>query len=48
LLHPQLINLESPKYLRNRIIAEYPDHYFIKLPDNIAQYTTADGVHLTI
>lgn len=46
-VNPKLVNLSRANQNRNRIIVEFPDHDFIKLPPNTNLYTTVDGVHLT-
>ena len=46
-VHPHLTMMNKAVYIRNRIITEYPENKFIQLPDNIVDYTTSDGLHLT-
>lgn len=46
-IHPYLIKLDQATYLRNKIKKVYPHHEFIELPNNIEDYKTTDGHHLT-
>lgn len=46
-INPKLVYLNKSNYIRDRVIAEYPDHDFIKIPENFKSYKTTDGVHLT-
>ncbi|MBT31366.1 MAG: hypothetical protein CMO01_17060 [Thalassobius sp.] len=45
-VNPELVELRRASYLRNRIIKDFPDNNFIRLPDNINSYETEDGIHL--
>jgi len=46
-VNPELIELSRAKYLRNRVINDYPKNHFIKLPIDTNIYKTSDGMHLT-
>ena len=45
-INPQLVELNKPIYIRERVQKEYPNCKFIPLPDNFEYYETADAVHL--
>jgi hypothetical protein len=46
-VNPNLVNLPLAKYLREKVIKQFPNSYFIKLPPDIIKYETSDGIHLT-
>jgi len=46
-VNPELLELNRAKYLRHRVKSEFPNNYFISLPNNLEIYKTRDGVHLT-